>query len=187
MRNIDANTLASLDSSSLNMVSMVAFYDIGGTNTYLTDGPVDITYDGNTYTATRGVMSVGSVTEDTELRIESLDIGLSAIDSENVKLFLDYNYIDRRVVVHRGVTGADYNLIGDPILVFDGRLDQPRVSEDFKSRKADLAVSASSHWANFDEAQGRHTNNTEQQVLFPGDTFFQFTTQTQKDVKWGKE
>lgn len=186
MKTINSATQAELDKNNFNIVTLLAFYDIGGTNTFFTDGAIDIAYDGNTYVATRGVMGIGDITEDEDLKIEQMEIVLTGIESENVKLFLDYDYIDRRVVVYRAVIGMDNIIIGDPILVFDGRLDQPRVSEDWKARKADLAVTASSHWSNFEASSGRHTNNTEQQVLYPGDTFFEFTADTQKDVKWGK-
>lgn len=186
MKTLNAATQAELDKNNFNIVTLLAFYDIGGIDTFFTDGSIDIVYGGNTYVATRGVMGVGDITEDEDLKIEQIEIVITGVDSENVKLFLDYDYIDRRVVIYRAVIGFDNLIIGDPILVFDGRLDQPRVSEDWKARKADLAVSASSHWANFEAQSGRHTNDTEQQVLYPGDTFFEFTADTQKDVKWGK-
>ena len=68
-----------------------------------------------------------------DIKVESIDITLSGVDTANVKLFLDYDYIDRRVLVRRAVIDNNYAIIGTPILVFDGRLDQPRLTEDCKT------------------------------------------------------
>ena len=59
--------------------------------------------------------------------------------------------------------------------------------EDFEGRKATLAISATSHWADFESQSGRHTNPTEQKLLHTGDTFFDKATETQKDIQWGKD
>jgi hypothetical protein len=185
-RGISGATATELEKQSFNIVNLLEFQNIGGANTYITDAPADIDYAGNTYLSTKGMLGVSDIQEEENIKIESMDITLSAVDSANVKLFLDYDYIDRRVLVHRAITGNNYNIIGSPVLVFDGRLDQPRVVEDFENRTATLAISASSHWSDFEATAGRHTNNSEQQVLFSGDEFFSFATETQKDVKWGK-
>lgn len=186
-RGIDSSTQTELDKKSFNIVNLMEFYNIGGTNTYITDAPVDMTYSSNTYQSLGQFLGMSDIMEEEDLKIEVIDITLSAIDSELVKLFLDYDYIDRRVVVRRAVIDHSYSIIGTPVLVFDGRLDQPRISEDFESRKATLAVTASSHWSDFEAIAGRHTNDTEHQILYPGDDFYAPGAETQKDVKWGKE
>ena len=60
------------------------------------------------------------------------------------------------------------------------------MQEDFKSGTAILSVTATSHWTDFEAQEGRHTNTTEQQTLFPNDNFFDKATEIQKDVKWGR-
>jgi hypothetical protein len=186
-RGIDSSTQAELDKSGFNIINLMEFQGIGGVDTYITDAPIDITYNSNVYQSLGVFLSMTDIMEEEDIKIESVDITLSAIDTDLVKLFLDYDYIDRRVVINRAVMGHDYSIIGSPILVFDGRLDQPRVVEDFEARKATLAISASSHWSDFEAIGGRHTNDTEHQVLYSGDDFFAPGAETQKDVKWGKE
>tara|TARA_R110002020_G_scaffold475783_1_gene712304 strand:+ start:1410 stop:1982 length:573 start_codon:yes stop_codon:yes gene_type:complete len=187
-RGVASATATELATKSFNIVNLLEFQGIGGASErlYLTDAPVDITNGGNTYVSTRGMMGVGDITEEETIKIESIEITLSGVESANVKLFLDFDYIDRRVLVHRAVIGNNHELIGTAILVFDGRLDQPRLTEDWKGQTATLAVSATSHWADFEAQSGRHSNPTEQKILFSGDTFFDKATETQKDVKWGK-
>lgn len=185
-RNVASATATQLATKSFNIANLLEFQNIGGSNTYITDAPVDISYNSNTYLSGRGMLGVSDIMEENEIKIETIDITLSAVATENVKLFLDYDYIDRRVLVHRAVIGNDFSIVGTPILVFDGRLDQPRVTENWKDETATLAVTATSHWADFDAIEGRHTNDTEQQILYSGDNFFANTTETQKDVKWGR-
>jgi len=186
-RGIDSSTQTELDTKSFNIVNLMEFYNIGGTNTYITDAPVDMSYSSNTYESLGQFLGMSDIMEEEDLKIEVIDITLSAIDSDLVKLFLDYDYIDRRVVVRRAVIDHNYAIVGTPVLVFDGRLDQPRIAEDFVARKATLAVTASSHWSDFEAIAGRHTNDTEHQILYPGDDFYAPGAETQKDVKWGKE
>ena len=186
MKTIDSATQTEINKSGFSMVTLLTFYDIDGDH-YFSDGPASVSHGGNTYIATNGQMGVSEINEAEDPKIEQIEIVLSGIDSDKVKLFLDYDYIDRRVTVHRAVIGKDYKIIGSAILVFDGRLDQPRMVENFQTGTADLSVSASSHWSDFESTAGRHTNATEQKLLHTGDTFFDFTTDTQKDVKWGKE
>lgn len=186
-RGIDSSTQTELDKKSFNIVNLMEFHSIGGSNTYITDAPVDMSYSSNTYESLGQLLGMSDIMEEEDLKIETVDITLSAIDSDLVKLFLDYDYIDRRVVVRRAIIDNNYAIVGTPVLVFDGRLDQPRIVEDFAARKATLAISASSHWSDFESIGGRHTNDTEHQILYSGDDFFAPGAETQKDVKWGKE
>ena len=188
-RNLNASVLAKLAENNYTIVNLITFYidaGVDGNEHHYTDYQHDITWNSNLYTATFGVMGVSDITEEQNFSIQSVNISMSAVPSENVKLFLGYDYIDRRVTVHRALLDTDNTIIGTPFLVFDGRIDQPIVKEDFQSRTATLGVSASSHWVDFDSQNGRHTNNTEQQVLHPGDEFFSFATETQRDIKWGR-
>ena len=189
-RGVVSATTTELVKKNFNIINLLEFQGIGGTDTHLTDAPVDISFnDGSgadTYLCTRGMLGVSDITEENEIKIETVDISLSGVSTENVKLFLDYDYIDRRVLIRRAVIDHEYNIVGSPILVFDGRLDQPRLTEDFEGRSAILSVTATSHWMDFEAAEGRHTNDTEQQILFTGDNFFANASDTQKDVKWGR-
>ena len=187
-RGVAAATATELATKNFNIVNLLELQGIASATDIvrLTDAPTDIVHSSNTYTSTRGMLGVNDITEEDQLKIESVDINLSGVATENVKLFLDFNYIDRRVLIHRAVIDDKYTILGSPILVFDGRLDQPRVQEDFKSGTAILSVTATSHWTDFEAQEGRHTNTTEQQTLFPNDNFFDKATEIQKDVKWGR-
>ena len=188
-RGLPQEVLDKLATNNYSIVNLIEFHiddGVGNPVTYFTDYLLDIDWGGNTYVATRGAMGVSDITEEQQFSIQQVTVSLSGVPVENVKLFLDYDYIDRQIIIYRAIIDEDHSIIGSPFLVFDGRLDQPIVRDDYEARTAVLSVTASSHWVDFDSMNGRHTNDSEQQILYPGDTFFISATETQKNIKWGR-
>tara|TARA_Y100000114_G_scaffold39830_1_gene35452 strand:+ start:817 stop:1380 length:564 start_codon:yes stop_codon:yes gene_type:complete len=185
-RGITNSTLVSkLASRRFNIVNLVDF--AVGSNNYVTDAAVDISFGGNTYTSAGGALSISEIQEENNVRIEEITITISALKTSSVKLFLDNDYIDRQVIVRKAILDGNHTIVGDTVIVFDGRLDQPTVQEDFTNGSATVQVKASSHWSDFQSTNGRHTNDSEQQALHTGDTFFEKAAEVNKDVKWGRE
>ena len=188
-RGLPQAILDKLATNNYSIVNLIQFHvddSQGNPVSYFTDYSLDIDWGGNTYVATRGAMGVSDITEEEQFTIQQVTVVLSGVPSQNVKLFTDYDYIDRQLLIYRAIMDEDHSMIGSPVLVFDGRIDQPLVRENFEARTAELSVSASSHWVDFDQKNGRHTNNTEQQLLFANDQFFSFATETKKNIKWGR-
>jgi hypothetical protein len=75
-------------------------------------------------------------------------------------------------------------VIGDPILIFDGRISDFGIDDSDDSSIVEIVVS--SHWANFDAINGRRTNHNSQQLHFSGDLGFEFASDTIQDIKWGR-
>ena len=183
-RGVASATATELATRSFNIVNLV---DFGvGSNEYVTDAPVDLTFNSNTYQSAKGALSISEIQEENNVRIEEINVTISALDTSSVKLFLDNDYIDRQIIVRKAVIDNNYTIIGTPVIVFDGRLDQPTVQEDFAKGSATIQVKASSHWSDFESTNGRHTNDSEQQALHTGDTFFEKAAEVNKDVKWGR-
>jgi hypothetical protein len=70
--------------------------------------------------------------------------------------------------------------------VFEGRIDQPTISEEWTSGKSTVSISATNSWVDFSRNTGRHGNNAEQQIYFPNDVGFEFASEIVKDITWGK-
>lgn len=77
-------------------------------------------------------------------------------------------------------------VVVDPIAIFDGRCDQPSITEDPESGKCVVTIDAASHWVDFERIPGRHTNDSEQQLWFPGDRFFEHVHAQAREVIWGR-
>ena len=154
--------------------------------TYLTDFARDITHEGKTYLSAQGLLGVSGVQEDANNSIYSVDVSLTGVPDDFVALFLDFDYIDRPLRVRKLFLDDGGNALGNSRLIFDGRIDKPVIKHEFESRTATMAVSASSHWVDFEEISGRKTNDSEQQFLFPGDSCFEFAIDFDKEITWGQ-
>lgn len=155
--------------------------------TYLTDFSRDLTYGGKTYLSAQGFMSISAVIENNNNGIETVSLSLSAVPDEFVNLFLDFNYIDRPVKVHKLFLDDAGVAIGASVLIFDGRIDKPVIKHDFEGRTATIGITASSHWVNFSRKSGRFTNDAHQQTFFSGDDCFQYSIDYEKEIVWGQD
>ena len=178
------------------------FDDSNLDNLYLTDNFHDISWDSttapdsgaNTYTAAGSLLAFSPVSETTELRINTINISLSGVDNSSSGIIADiltYPIINKRVVIHRsfGVDSTtDYT---KTFLLFDGNVKNFNVIEADDS--ATIALSVSTHWANFEQKNGRITNSTTQRNTqrydgtgtFSGDNGFQYASAMLADLKWG--
>jgi len=155
--------------------------------TYLTDFSRNLTHGGITYLAAQGLLSVSSVVENNNNGIENVSISLSGVPDEFVKLFLDFNYIDRPVRIHKLFLDDAGAAIGASVLIFDGRIDKPVIKHDFEGRTASVGITASSHWVNFTRKSGRFTNDAHQQTFFSGDECFKYAIDYEKEIVWGQD
>lgn len=152
---------------------------------YLTTGNRDIVWGGNTYSALGNWLSFGEVDESADLRAGSVNIGLSGVNQANISTALTENFIERRAVIRRGFFDANNQVIIDPVILFDGRIDSWSLHEDVDNNTSTITWQAATHWIDFERAAGRRTNHDDQQVWFPGDRGFEFAAETD-DIVWGK-
>ena len=152
---------------------------------YISNAPFDITTMGHTYRAVGSVLGFSDIEENADFSITSCTVTLNGINSQDVKLFLTANYTDRKIKIYRVWLKDDNTIAGSALLVFDGRINSPVISDD--GGKCTIGVQASSHWADYDRRNGRHTNFDEQQFWFPGDKGFEFVALESRDLKWGSQ
>lgn len=179
-----------LAKEQLTMATMIAIPDLGSGH-YSTDAPTDITSSvtgtSKTYNSAKGHMSITEIVEGEDVSVEQVTIALSAVPSDLVKLVLDNDYINKQVLIYHAILDSSYSVIGDPILVFDGRAESPNIKEDFKNKTAQISLTVTNHWSDFQLGRGRRTNDNDQQTYFSGDRFFQYAKDVEKDIKWGRE
>ena len=124
--------------------------------------------------------------ETAELQVSQVKIVQSGVDSAFISAYLSYEYIDRRVVIRKAFLADNETVLVDPFPIFDGRCDAPEINDDPDSGTCTVAISASSHWVDFERRPGRHTNHDEQQFWFPGDLGFEYVSQLNKELTWGR-
>ena len=181
-RTINAATISALQSDEIRMCHLV---QIDFDNVVrMTDNFYLVQSDGETFLPAGHLLSIGEVQETEELRVGSLKISLSSVDQAFVSIFLNIDYLNRRVRIWKAILDASGQIVGDAIPTFDGEVTGYGITENKSS--STISVSCASHWADFERKAGRLTNNNSQQYFFPNDTGFRFAAESVKDIKWGK-
>ena len=153
---------------------------------YINDSFKDITYSGNNYIGASSLLSFSDIEETVEVMVSKVTISLSGVDKVWIGKVLTKEYIDRTVKIYTAFLDSAYELISNPVLIFEGRIDQPTISEEWDSGKSIVSLSVTNAWVDFSRNTGRHTNNEEQQIFFAGDKGFEFASEIVKDITWGK-
>jgi len=152
---------------------------------FLSDAYIPVTYDSNTYTPTGSFLAFSDIVETNEANIETISISLSGVDTTYINLFLSGGYLDRTVEIYKAFLDSNDALVSDPLLIFNGRLNNPVIKEDVDAGTSTIAVQASSLFVDFDRINTRFTNNESQQSFFAGDTGFRFSSVVVKELNWG--
>jgi hypothetical protein len=178
-------------------------------HTYLTNGPGDIFVTeaqaasmglteeagGHTFLAVGPFLQFSSIEESADFQITSLTVSLGGMSSSDLALFLSNQYIDQPIRVWRYWLDEDGRMVGTPVMIFDGRIDRPVISDD-PNGAVTIGCNASSQWVDYQRTNGRHTNNDEQQhfdytyyntaaTTANVDIGFKFAADAITDLKWG--
>jgi hypothetical protein len=146
---------------------------------YLTDAYRDIVWDnggGNhTYIALGHFLSFSDIEETSTVQVSSLTVQLSGIDQTFLSAVLSEYYIDRPLKIYKGFLDDTMAVVADPILIFEGRMDSPIISENPDDGSCILSAAATNTWVDFERLAGRHTNHEEQQIF----------SELTKEIRWG--
>jgi hypothetical protein len=181
-RIVNASVLAEIDNDSVSMCHLVYF----GLSTavYMTDASHDLSYNSNTYSSSSDLLSIDAVSETSDIRVNSINISLSGVAQNFTSAFLSGGYIGKQVIIYRAFLDSSGDIIGVPVVLYDGRIDGFDMSET--ENESTINVAISSHWADFEKKAGRYTNPNSQALFFTGDKGFDFAAVSVKDLKWGR-
>lgn len=170
-----------------NMPVHLVSVHLDGEIIYLNDSYKTIAYDDNDYLGVGYFMSFSDIEEASEIMVSTMTLALSGIDKTMINLVLNNNYINRVVRVYTAFLDVNSHvLVINPVLIFEGQMDTPTIIEDPDGGNSTVSVSATNAWVDFNRKTGRHANNEEQQVLFPGDKGFEFASQNVTTLIWGR-
>lgn len=190
-RSIISSAQTKLAGSSLFVADLIELHF--DTPLYYTSTNANVQYDSgtaptagtNTYLAQGQFLSYGNITETSDLRLSSLDITFTAVDTTTLSQLTNNNYIDKRIVIYRAILENDYSLTPEEVfMIFDGNISGYGVRESDDS--AAITVTAASQFANFERTNGRRTNPASQNVHFANDRGMDFSPEIIQDLKWGR-
>jgi len=176
------------------MVYMADFLELHlDTPIYFTSSNITLNYDSptapdagtNSYLAQGQFLSYGQVIESSDLRVGTIELNFTAVDTTMVAVVLNNDYIDKRVVIYRAILDETYQFTSnDVFMIFDGFITGYSITEE--ETTANLVLSCSSQFADFERLNGRRSNPASQNLYFPNDRGMDFSPQIVKDIKWGR-
>lgn len=152
---------------------------------YLTDNAFDLVVGSDTYAASSHILKVGTPKESNKLSTSRLNLTLSAVNQSYIPLFLNNQWINRKVTISRAVLDASNAIDGDPIIYFSGLMTGYSIDEG--GSRSTIQIELTSHWADFERVSARRTNHSSQQYLFPNDNGMKYAADSIKNMKWGSK
>jgi hypothetical protein len=190
-RNITADLQNKLEGRNLFLADLMELHL--DTPLYFTTTNINLNYDSltaptagtNTYLAQGQFIGYGNINESSDLRVGTLELTFTAVDSTMVAVVLNNDYIDKRVVIYRAILNNDYSFTDtDVFLTFDGYITGYSIAEE--ENTATLTLECSSQFADFERTNGRRSNPASQNLHFSTDRGMDFSPQIVKDIKWGR-
>lgn len=135
---------------------------------YFNTSPVNVTYKNQTYQAVGNLGSVDDITETDELRTSSLDVHLNMINDELRDYAANLEYANRPATIYRAYLNDNYQLIGEPLVMFYGAMENATFNE--RGEESVLTITIADHlidWAR--PRNGRYTGS-EQKLVDSTDT-----------------
>ena len=135
---------------------------------YFNTSPVEITYKSQTYYAVGNLGSVDDIVETDELSMSSLDVHLNMINDDMRSYAANLEYSNRPATIYRAYLNSSYQLIGEPLVLFYGAMDNVTFNESGDT--STLTLTIADHlidWAR--NRNGRYTSQ-EQKVIDSTDT-----------------
>lgn len=179
----NSSTITALASDSVRLATLIKLNF--PTPIYLTDYGSNISYDGNTYTASSHIIDIGNASETGGVKVNSMSLTLSSVEQSYVSLFLTSDYMNKQMLVQRVVLDDNNDVIGDAINYFDGRITTFDIEDD--GSRSNIVIESASHWQDFDKVQNRKTNSKSQNFWFPNDRGFAYSASTITNLKWGRK
>jgi len=143
----------------------------------------DITYNGNTYVATGGLLGISEVEESSTFEQPNSAISFS-INNSIKSLLLNTQFVGKRLKIFEQWQDRDGAEL-QTYLLYDGLMDGLDYTDDYEGQTATVNVPLTSYLAKFDDKGGRRTNPETHRADFPGDSFFdQVPSLIDKTVKW---
>lgn len=182
-RNITQALVNAFAADDVKLADLVEFqFPSPGQTVRFNSTQIPLDWEAKNWPANAHLERLGDISESVDLRIGTTTITLGGADQSYIAIFLSQNYIGTPVRYLRGALDDNYQLIGT-IEAFVGTVSGCRMEED--ETLSNVHAQCSSHWANFDYVNGRLTNDTDQQAIYPGDFGFEFAPKTVDQVPWG--
>lgn len=169
-RDIHPSVLSNLEEDNLRYVTLVKMrFNEEGTPTYLrlNSSPISIYWDeGSGDMEYQGAGNLGSIeTAEEGLAVQSYNIKLSltGIDPAYIVKAAQVEYKNQPIIIYLANIDTDNTVIGDPIILFAGRMDTMDIEV---SKNATISVTAVSRLSDWERPRGGRYNHYSQESYY---------------------
>lgn len=152
---------------------------------YLWNGVGNLSYDSKTYIGAGTLLSVGGITESTELQANGTSIVLSGIGSALTQVARDEDYQGRLAYIKLGAMDENADVIATPIELFSGFMDVMTITESGET--SSIALTIENRLIAFDRTNVRRYTDQDQKIDYASDYGLEHVTAIQEmEVRWGR-
>ncbi len=164
--------------------ALLAAMQFAGSTGYAWTGLGPLAWNGMTFEGVGDLGEIDGISEDSSVEARGVTLKLSGIRPDMMTEVLTETRILGRVQVWLALFDANGALIPDPILSYQGLMDQPSLDDDGKSCTAQIAVE--NVLVDLNRPCYRRFTNADQQMDYPGDTGLQYVAGLQEQITfWG--
>lgn len=190
------------DSNNCFHLLELHFDDSTYDDVFITDNFHDIDLDTptqsavKTFTAVGGLLGFAPIQETTKLAVNSITVTLSGVDNTTdglISKLMTAPIMNKRVVIYRsfGVPTTVGQEFSKTYLIFDGNVKSWSIEES--DSDSQISVNVATHWANFEQKNGRITNSSTQRNTvkygstskFTNDDGLVYASAAIGDIQWG--
>lgn len=185
MRDLSNDVLSLLDDEQVKPFYMFEGEYASGT-LRVWSGLGELSWGSYTWQGLGSLASISDVTETSDTSAQGITVSLSGIPSDLVSLFLSEVRQNAKGKVYLGFFNSSNQIVVDPYMVFEGRLDIPALEESAET--AVISITYESRLIDLERPRDSRYTNEDQQAEYPGDVAFEFLPSLQDIViNWGKE
>jgi hypothetical protein len=154
-------------------------------NLNMWSGIGDLTVGGVDYIGAGNLLSVGDISESTELQANGIRLMLSGVSGALITKARDEDYQGRELKVLLGAMDSSNSLIADPVIMFSGFMDTMSIND--AGETAIISVTAENRLIEFEKTRVRRYTAEDQKIDFPNDKGLEYVAEmAEKEIVWGR-
>ncbi|TXL70100.1 hypothetical protein FHP25_35860 [Vineibacter terrae] len=184
MRDLTAALAAGIQAGVVRPVMLFEGEFAGGTTRVWT-GIGDLAWNGQTWLGIGYLGGISDIEETDELRAAGVTVSMSGIPQSLISLALgDVRQNKPGRLYFALMDGDTSNLVADPYLAFEGRLDVVEIDEGAET--ATISIKYENRLIDLERPRERRYTHEDQQLDYPGDMGFEFVPALQDaQISWG--
>lgn len=154
-------------------------------NLNMWSGIGDLTVGGVDYIGAGNLLSVGDISESTELQANGIRLSLSGVSSVLITKARDEDYQGRELKILLGAMDSSNSMIADPVIMFSGFMDTMTIND--AGETAIISVTAENRLIEFEKTRVRRYTAEDQKIDFPTDKGLEYVAEmAEKEIVWGR-